>query len=112
MVSRMAVASPTGCGGYRQHSSHLPGGRAGLEGLVRQLFPDGPLPVQAEPRFPPMILMAEDDIVTLAACLPQPDPDPSARYPLYVYDAYQVRDSKICGHWSGIDKNAPPQHWD
>lgn len=96
---------------YKQHARHMPGGRDGLEDLVRQMFPGGPLPVPDEPLIPPAILMAEEDVVVIAAGMPQPDPaDPSRQYTAYVYDAYRIRDGKIAEHWSGVDKAAMPEH--
>jgi predicted SnoaL-like aldol condensation-catalyzing enzyme len=99
---------------YHQHVSHMPQGRAGLEAFVRVLAEaasrdgrpagDGSLPE-------PAVLLAEGDMVVIAGCLPQPEPDGSgATWPYYAYDAYRVREGKLAEHWSGINKAAPPQH--
>ncbi|WOX07441.1 nuclear transport factor 2 family protein [Streptomyces sp. N50] len=94
---------------YLQHVSHYPPGRAGLEEFVRSRFPNGPLPPPAEPLIPPALIVAEGDIVVIAALLPQAEPDGSgALYPYYMYDAYRVRGRQLVEHWSGITKSAPP----
>ncbi|WP_019074037.1 nuclear transport factor 2 family protein [Streptomyces hokutonensis] len=95
---------------YVQHVSHYPPGRAGLEEFVRSRFPNGPLPPPDEPLIPPALIVAEGDIVVIAALLPQAEPDGSgALYPYYVYDAYRVRGQQLVEHWSGINKSAPPK---
>ncbi|MDH6219557.1 nuclear transport factor 2 family protein [Streptomyces pseudovenezuelae] len=95
---------------YLQHVSHYPPGRAGLEEFVRSRFPNGPLPPPAEPLIPPALIVAEGDIVVVAALLPQAEPDGSgALYPYYMYDAYRVRGQQLVEHWSGITKSAPPK---
>lgn len=95
---------------YLQHVSHYPPGRAGLEEFVRDRFPHGPVPPPAEPLIPPVLIVAEGDIVVIAGLLPQAEPDGSgALYPYYVYDAYRVRGQRLVEHWSGIDKTAPPK---
>ncbi|MBK3574867.1 nuclear transport factor 2 family protein [Streptomyces sp. MBT65] len=94
---------------YLQHVSHYPPGREGLEEFVRSRFPNGPLPPPAEPLIPPALIVAEGDIVVIAALLPQVEPDGSgALYPYYMYDAYRVRGRQLVEHWSGITKSAPP----
>lgn len=95
---------------YLQHAAHLPGGRSGLESFVRAVFPNGPLPTPEQNLNPPAVLLGEGDIVVLAGLLPQPEPDGSGMYPLYVYDAFRVTDGQIVEHWSGIDKEARPVH--
>ncbi|WP_078890072.1 nuclear transport factor 2 family protein [Streptomyces maremycinicus] len=96
---------------YRQHVSFFPTGRAGLERLVRTQFPDGPVPTPAEQSNPPVLLLAEGDIVVCVGLLPQPEPDGSGgTYPYYVYDAFRVRGTLITEHWSGVNKAAPPRH--
>jgi predicted SnoaL-like aldol condensation-catalyzing enzyme len=95
---------------YRQHSPHLPSGRAGLEAFVREIFRDQP-PGEPVPQPPPALLVAEGDMVVIAGNLPQPEPDdPTRTYPFFVFDAYRVRDGKLAEHWSGINKIAPPKH--
>jgi len=97
---------------YRQHASHLPGGRAGLEALVAEMFRDlPPLPVKPNLIVPPALLVAEGDMVVIAGEFPQPEPeDPARTYPFFVFDAYRVRNGKLVEHWSGINKIAPPKH--
>ncbi|BBP51465.1 hypothetical protein PHLH3_10910 [Pseudomonas sp. St386] len=97
---------------YRQHSDHLPGGRAGLEALVAEIFRgQPPLPVRPDLLIPPTLLVAEGDMVVIAGEFPQPEPqDPTRTYPFFVFDAYRVRDGKLAEHWSGINKIAPPKH--
>jgi predicted SnoaL-like aldol condensation-catalyzing enzyme len=92
---------------YLQHSRHLPAGRAGLVRLVAETFPDGPIPTPDEPSLPPSILMAEGDLVVIAAALPQPD-GIGGTYLRYLYDAYRVRDGYLYEHWSGVDPNNRP----
>lgn len=87
---------------YHQHSSHLPPGRAGLEALVAETFPHGPIPTPDEPSIPPAILMGEGDLVVIAAGLPQPD-GKGGTYLRYLYDGYRVRDGLLREHWSGVD---------
>jgi len=87
---------------YHQHSSHLPPGRAGLESLVAETFPDGPVPTPDEPSIPPAILMGEGDLVVIAAGLPQPDGKGGTDL-RYLYDAYRVGDGLLREHWSGVD---------
>ncbi|QQM38409.1 nuclear transport factor 2 family protein [Streptomyces liliifuscus] len=95
---------------YLQHVSHYPPGREGLEEFVRSRFPDGPVPPPAEPLIPPALIVAEGDIVVVAALLPQAEPDESgALYPYYMYDAYRLRGQRLAEHLSGITKSAPPK---
>lgn len=95
---------------YAQNGSGLPPGRAGLEGFVRALFPDGPVPEPAEMLRAPNFIVAEGDMVVMAACFPQPDPEhPGKTYDYYVFDAFRVEDGKLAEHWSGINKIAPPK---
>lgn len=97
---------------YKQHNPHLPEGRAGLEQLVRQIFESGPPVAQGVvDRREPELILAEGDLVVMAICFPQPEPDdPSRTYPFFVFDAFRVRDGLLSEHWSGINKIAPPIH--
>jgi predicted SnoaL-like aldol condensation-catalyzing enzyme len=92
---------------YQQHSRHIPTGRAGLEALVAETFPDGPIPTPVEPSIPPSILMGEGDLVVIAAALPQPD-GKGGTYLRYLYDAYRVDGGYLREHWSGVDPNNRP----
>jgi predicted SnoaL-like aldol condensation-catalyzing enzyme len=92
---------------YHQHSRHLPPGRAGLEALVAETFPGGPIPTPDEPSIPPSILMGEGDLVVIAGALPQPDGN-GGTYLRYLYDAYRVSDGCLREHWSGVDPNNRP----
>ena len=92
---------------YLQHSRHLPPGRDGLEVLVGEIFPDGPIPTPDEPSIPPSILMGEGDLVVIAGALPQPD-SKGGTYLRYLYDGYRVEDGYLREHWSGVDPNNPP----
>ncbi|MFD4602385.1 nuclear transport factor 2 family protein [Streptomyces sp. NPDC058464] len=95
---------------YHQHVSHYPAGRSGLRAFVRGLFPDGPVPTPPEMSNPPVLLLAEGDMVVFAGLFPQPEPDGSgALYPYFVYDAYRVRGKRLAEHWSGTTKTAPPK---
>ncbi|MBP1861473.1 nuclear transport factor 2 family protein [Rhizobium herbae] len=97
---------------YKQHNSHLPGGRAGLEGFVRAVFPNGPVPEPDEMNIPPSLIVADGDMVVVAASLPQPDPNnPGATYDYFVFDAYRIRDERLSEHWSGVNKIAPPKRF-
>ncbi|KKB63419.1 hypothetical protein WM40_11820 [Robbsia andropogonis] len=97
---------------YKQHCNHIPNGPDGLEQYLRGLFGDAPpLPVQDEMRFPPAIFVAEGDLVVIAGYAPQPEPDaPGTMYDYYVFDAFRLRDGKLCEHWNSINKIAPPRH--
>ena len=98
---------------YHQHSSHMPQGRGGLEKFVAAMAESAPRAAgpAAGPPPEPDVLLAEGDIVIIAACLPQPEPDGSgASWPYYAYDAYRVNGGKLTEHWSGINKAGPPQH--
>jgi predicted SnoaL-like aldol condensation-catalyzing enzyme len=99
---------------YRQNSSHMPQGRAGLEALVRDLAPNAPPSSrdgEQPPETKPALLVAEGDVVVIAGCLPQRDRrDPTTTWRFYAFDAYRVRDGKLAEHWSGINKAAPPEH--
>ncbi|MCM2476473.1 SnoaL-like domain-containing protein [Rhizobium sp. CG5] len=96
---------------YKQHNSHIPSGRQGLEGFVRSVFPNGPVPEPSEMRIPPSLIVAEGDMVVVAASLPQPDPDnPGTTYDYFIFDAYRIRDDRLSEHWSGVNKIAPPKH--
>ncbi|MEE4452107.1 ester cyclase [Novosphingobium resinovorum] len=99
---------------YKQNNPHLPAGRSGLEELVRKIFEGkAPLPLSAVPHREPELVLAEGDLVVMAVCFPQPEPDdPSRTYPFFVFDAFRVQDGKISEHWSGINKIAPPKHLD
>lgn len=88
----------------------MPSGRAGLEGFVKAVFPNGPVPEPLTMRMPPALVVAEDDMVVIAAYLPQPDPDaPGQTYDYFIFDAYRVRDGKLAEHWSSVNKVAPPK---
>ncbi|MGR6468345.1 nuclear transport factor 2 family protein [Rhizobium sp. PAMB 3182] len=96
---------------YRQHCSHIPSGLSGLEDFVRAVFPNGPVPEPEEMRIPPTFMIAEGDMVVLAAYLPQPEPDGSGEsYDYYIFDAFRVRGDKLSEHWSSVNKIAPPKH--
>jgi predicted SnoaL-like aldol condensation-catalyzing enzyme len=100
---------------YRQNSSHMPQGRAGLEALVSDLAqhrpPKPPRNGDAPSGPEPAILVAEGDLVVIAGCLPQRDRrDPRTTWPYYAFDAYRVRDGRLAEHWSGINQAAPPEH--
>lgn len=99
---------------YHQHAAHMPQGRGGLEEFVAGLAATGPRPsgpARAAAPPEPAVLLAEGDIVVIAACLPQPEPDGAGgSWPYYAYDAYRVKSGKLAEHWSGINKAAPPQH--
>ncbi len=96
---------------YRQHCDHIPNGLSGLEDFVRTIFPDGPIPEPEEMRISPAFIVAEGDMVVIAAHLPQPEPDGSGRmYDHFVFDAFRIRDGKLSEHWSSVNKIAPPQH--
>ncbi|OOQ90004.1 putative salicylate 1-monooxygenase protein [Penicillium brasilianum] len=95
--------------GYIQHGAHVPPGRAGLEGFVRMIFPDGPVPEPKEMRNPPTLMIAEGDMVVVSAYFPQPDAEhPGETYDYYVFDAFRIEDGKLAEHWSSINKVAPP----
>lgn len=94
---------------YHQHAAHMPQGRSGLEEFVARIAASAPRAAAAPPE--PAVLVAEGDIVVIAACLPQPETGGSgASWPYYAYDAYRVKDGKLAEHWSGINKAAPPRH--
>ncbi|NTI26937.1 SnoaL-like domain-containing protein [Agrobacterium rhizogenes] len=96
---------------YKQHSRHLPSGREGLEGFVRSVFPNGPVREPDEMRIPPAFILAEGDMVVIAAYLPQPEPDaPGKTYDYFIFDTYRIRDGKLAEHWSSVNKIAPPKH--
>jgi predicted SnoaL-like aldol condensation-catalyzing enzyme len=96
---------------YHQHASHMPQGRSGLEEYVAAIAGSAPRAAPPGPAPEPAVLLAEGDIVVIAACLPQPEPDGSgASWPYYAYDAYRVKGGKLAEHWSGINKAAPPRH--
>jgi len=96
---------------YQQHCRHYPHGRAGLEDLLRRLFPAGPRPVPETMTLPHVLIAAEDDIVVTAGLMPQPVPgEPDRRYPYYAFTAYAIRDGMLAEHWSGVNKAAPPRH--
>jgi predicted SnoaL-like aldol condensation-catalyzing enzyme len=94
---------------YHQHSRHLPEGRAGLEGFVRSLFPDGPVAAPEVAALPPAILMGEGDLVVIAAAMPQPD-GAGGEYLRLMYDGYRLRNGLIAEHWSGVDPRNPATH--
>jgi predicted SnoaL-like aldol condensation-catalyzing enzyme len=94
---------------YHQHSRHLPQGRDGLQGLVRSLFPDGPVPAPDVANRPPVILMGEGDLVVIAGAMPQPD-GAGGEYLRMMYDGYLLRDGLIAEHWSGVDPANPPKY--
>ncbi|VVE90489.1 polyketide cyclase [Pandoraea bronchicola] len=97
---------------YRQHCRHIPSGPDGLERYLRGLFGDSPpQPVRDEMMFPPALFVAQGDTVVIAGYVPQPDPDaPGEFYDYYVFDAFRLRDGKLCEHWNSINKIAPPRH--
>lgn len=93
---------------YHQHARHQPTGRAGLEYLVRAIFPDGPIPVPETANIPPAILMGEGDLVVIAGALLQDD-GAGGTYTRLLYDAFRVRDGMLAEHWSGVDAHNPPK---
>lgn len=92
---------------YIQHARHIPAGRAGLEGFVRAIFPDGPVETPEQASIPPAILMGEGDLVVIAAGLPQPDGQ-GGTYIRYLYDGFRVAGGLLAEHWSGVDPDNPP----
>ena len=96
---------------YKQHCSHIPSGRAGLETFVKTVFPSGPVPEPDAMRIPPAFIVSEGDMVVVAAYLPQPEPeDPGRTYDYFIFDAFRIRDGKLAEHWSSVNKIAPPKH--
>ncbi|EUB99993.1 protein of unknown function DUF1486 [Rhizobium sp. CF080] len=96
---------------YRQHCEHIPSGLSGLEGFVKTVFPNGPVPEPKEMRIPPAFIIAEGDLVVVAAYLPQPEPDGSGKtYDYFVFDAFRINGDKLSEHWSSVNKIAPPKH--
>ncbi|WP_322046534.1 nuclear transport factor 2 family protein [Paraburkholderia sp. J67] len=97
---------------YKQHCRHIPGGKDGLERYLRQIFGDAPpLPVKDEMTQPPVLLVAQNDVVVIAGYAPQPEPEaPNTLYDYFVFDAFRLRDGKLAEHWNSINKIAPPRH--
>lgn len=99
---------------YKQHAGHLMPGREGLEELARSLFPDGPRPRPEPMTLPPVVLVAEGDVVVHGVQLFQRPAGAGAGvvYPYIVFDAYRVSGGRLAEHWSGVNPVAPPLHAD
>jgi predicted SnoaL-like aldol condensation-catalyzing enzyme len=93
---------------YIQHTDQLPSGLGALEAFVRNIFPDGPAPPPTELQHPPEFIVAEGDMVVLAAAIPQPDHEHPGEMSLhYVFNAFRISDGKLAEHWGSVGKVLP-----
>jgi predicted SnoaL-like aldol condensation-catalyzing enzyme len=83
-----------------QHGSGLPGLASALPEFIRQGHGH---------QRKPVLVVAENDLVTTCHYLPQPEPgNPGSSYDYYSFDTYRVRGGRIVEHWPSFNKAAPP----
>jgi predicted SnoaL-like aldol condensation-catalyzing enzyme len=89
--------------GYVQYDPMFPPGRDGLLGFFKMVNRSG-----EKVSHPPVMLMAQGDLVTLLMMRPPlPDPaDPSKTYTGYRIAIWQICGKKICAHWGPDLKEA------
>ncbi len=93
---------------YIQHNPNLPNGRAPLLKMLKSMWPQ-PKPAQDTMRNPPVLLVAEGDVVIAVFKTPRPDPaDPTKTYDSFGFEAIRLKDGKFVEHWDGGLK-APPK---
>lgn len=92
---------------YIQHNPMVPTGRDALVKFV------GTLPrrdIQPTIADPVVSITAEEDLVTIAFLLAEPDPRSAAKktYTTTRFDMFRVKDGKIVEHWDDARLGVPP----
>ncbi|HWG29297.1 MAG TPA: nuclear transport factor 2 family protein [Steroidobacteraceae bacterium] len=95
----------------KRYIQHNPNAKNGLDGVVyyfTQVRKVKPTPIPAHLSYRIVSVVAEGDMVTVAASREQPDPsDPSKKYTTTWFDQYRMVDGKADEHWDPATK-APP----
>jgi predicted SnoaL-like aldol condensation-catalyzing enzyme len=106
----MAVASSYLADGYIQHNPTVPTGKAGFVNAFGARWAN--MPANAPPPVinPPVLTMAENDLVTLVFKQQRPEPgQPGKMYDMFWFDTFRVNNGKITEHWDPATKpTAPP----
>ena len=88
---------------YIQHNPTMPPGRQGFIDVFEAKWQQA----RHGPTYqnPPVMVLADGDLVQLVIRLAVPEPDdPSRTYDMYWFDLFRVRDGMIVEHWDASKK--------
>ena len=92
--------------GFIEHNPNFGQGIGGFVEAVRGRW--SPKPIKATLDNPPVLVMAEGDLVTLVFRRMRPDPGaPGKTYESWWFDTFRVRDGRLVEHWDGALKPTP-----
>lgn len=88
---------------------HNPNFGQGIEGFVDTVKGRwSPKPIKATLNDPPVLTMAEGDLVTMVFRRMRPDPGaPGKTYESWWFDTFRVRGGRLVEHWDGALKPTP-----
>jgi predicted SnoaL-like aldol condensation-catalyzing enzyme len=96
----MSVASGYLAEGYIQHNPTVPTGKAGFVAAFSARWANRPANSPPPTINPPVLVMAENDLVTLVFKRNTPDPGvPGKTYESFWFDTFRVDHGKITEHW-------------
>ncbi len=88
---------------YIQHNPNVPTGKAAFVKTFTALAARMPQNLPKPP--PPVIVMAENDLVTVVVKRDLPDPgQPGKTYEAFWFDTYRVKNGLLVEHWDGATK--------
>jgi predicted SnoaL-like aldol condensation-catalyzing enzyme len=103
----MSVASGYLSDGYIQHNPTVPTGKAGFIKAFASRWASLPPNAPAPTINPPVLVMAENDLVTLVFKRNEPEPgQPGKTYEAFWFDTFRVDHGKITEHWDPALKPA------
>ena len=89
---------------YIQHNPDIPQGRQGFIDIFSNKWKHSQHGVTYQ--NPPVIVLAEGDLVQLVIRFPLPEPgEPTKTYDLYWFDLFKVHDGMIVEHWDAAKKS-------